>query len=67
MHNLLYNTVVQASMLEILSTCINEQFGDYFSKQINLQEIFCTQISCTLYLKASTGVKISTFLRKMGG
>ena len=44
----------------------NQQFGDYFNftKQINLQEKFCTQTLCTG--KASTAVKI-TFLEKNEG
>ena len=37
---------------------INQQFGDYFAKQINLQEILSTiHKHYVLHLKASTDVK----------
>ena len=47
----------------VLPWC-NCQFGDYFAKQMNLQEIFCTRT--IRYLKASTDVKISFFFNKNG-
>ena len=42
--NLLYHTDAGTTMLEFIKlTCINQQFGDDFIKQMNLQEILCTQ------------------------
>ena len=39
---------------------INQQFGVYFTTQMNLQEITILYIH-NMYIKASTDVKISTF------
>ena len=45
---------------------MHSQFGDYLAKQMNLQEIIILQ-TYIMYLKASTDVKIITFLVEMGG
>ncbi len=40
--------IVLGTMWEFtMQICINQQFSDTFAKQIDLQEIFCTQTLCT--------------------
>ena len=48
MYGLLYNhTVAEATILEFLmSTSTKYKFGDYFTKQMNFQEILTAQ-TCT--------------------
>ncbi len=51
MHNSLYrtvSTVALATMLELMIfTCMNQQFSDYFVKEMNFQEILYKQKLCT--------------------
>ncbi len=60
MYDLLYQIV---AYMKISMTFVLYQFGN-FTKQINRQDkIFHTNIIC---LEASTGIKISTLLEKIG-
>ena len=48
-----------------MSTSSKYKFSDYIAKQMkSARHIFHTNI---MYIKASTGIKITTFLWKMGG
>ncbi len=48
----------------MMLTCVNQQFNNYYAKQMNLQEIFF-RTKHVMYLEAFTGVKVPIFLRKM--
>ncbi len=69
-HVLLYCTIAYKSLcmvfviMKYYKSTIIEQLGNYFTKQMNLQEIFWTQTLCALMYRIK---KKHLFWRKMGG